>query len=155
MLMRNVSMNYIKNLVKVTLLATVCGGSPYTWAANGIMPVDDIEITLPTNEVLRLRRVADHAHTLTFRRNDKVIWIQRYEQEFDRLWDWAFFVPIVPKAYVKDLDQNGLYEVAIATWDGGNNMANRTALVFTIGEDAPRHYATRKFNLEYGKSAYP
>lgn len=147
-------MPFTRSRVRGGLLFILALGSACE-AANGVMPVDDTEIILPNGYALSLKRVGAHAQNLTMRRKDERIWSKRYEEEYDRLWDWAFFVPVVPGRYAVDLDGDGSVEVGIATWDGGNNIANRDALVFSIHEDGPRYRDRRKFNLEFGKSVYP
>ncbi|MEQ1878662.1 MAG: hypothetical protein ABL958_18610 [Bdellovibrionia bacterium] len=79
---------------------------------------------------------------------------QCYEEEFDRLWDYAFFVPIKPGKYFDDVNGDGFPEVGIATWDGGNNIIHRYGLAFSVKGNKLTYFGRQKFNLEYGESIY-
>lgn len=128
-------------------------------AAHGEMPVDDVDLNLPDGRSIHLKRIGDHRQLITIEkgsgRKRVVLGKQEFEEEFDRLWDWAFFVPIKPKKYVVDVNKDGYPEIGIATWDGGNNIDNRYALVFSVRGNRLVYVDQRKFNLEYGESIYP
>jgi hypothetical protein len=128
-------------------------------AAQGEMPVDDVDLNLPDGRSIHLKRIGDHRQLVTLVKNSDhnkvVLWKKEFEEEFDRLWDWAFFVPVRPKKYVVDINRDGYPEIGIATWDGGNNIDNRYALVFSVLENQLVYIGRRKFNLEYGRSLYP
>ncbi len=140
-------------IVVLLLLSAEC------LAANGEMPVDDVDLNLPDGRSLHLKRIGDHRQLLTIEKgtdtHKNILWKKEFEEEFDRLWDWAFFVPIKPKRYVADINNDGFPEIGIATWDGGNNIDNRYALVFSVKGNKLVYVDRRRFNLEYGESIYP
>lgn len=124
-------------------------------AAGGKMPIDDTELRLPDGREIVLDLRGEHSHEVLLLASDRLLWSRVYEEEYDRLWDYAFFVPVKSgRRYVYDVNGDGYPEIAIATWDGGNNIANRTALVFTVLPASLEYYATEKFNLEYGEYVY-
>ncbi len=124
-------------------------------AVNGWIPVDDTELTLPDGRMVSSIRTGDHSHKIVLKNGKKVLWSYNFEFEYDRLWDDAFFVPIKPKKYFFDLNHDGYFEIAIATWDGGNNMEHRDAVIFTVKENSLEYFGRHPFNLEYGTYVYP
>jgi hypothetical protein len=124
-------------------------------AANGVMPIDKTKIQLSGGRTVVTKRTGDHSHLILLEKDGVVLWKKEYEQEYNRLWDYAFFVPVKKKHYSLDINHDGYPEIAIATWDGGNNIADRTALIFTVKPNSLEFFTIRKFNLEYGESAYP
>jgi hypothetical protein len=124
------------------------------FAANGVMPIDKLRLRLPDGRMIISKRTDYHKHLLILKKGKIIIWQKEYEQEYDRLWDYAFFVPMKKGHFILDINHDGFPEVAIATWDGGNNIADRDALIFTVKPDRLEYYDRRKFNLEYGESAY-
>lgn len=66
-------------------------------------------------------------------RNDKknIIWSKVYEDNPERTWDYAYFSYLRPKKLLVDLDHDGFYEVAIATYDMGT-LIIRPVTVFSI-----------------------
>lgn len=121
-----------------------------TNAENGEMPIDNTDLTLPDGRKLELKRAGDHSHILYLKNGKKSIWKRTFEYEYDRLWDYAFFVPVKKGQYSVDVNKDGHPEIAIATWDGGNNIDNRYALVFSVLKNELKYYTKGKFNLEYG-----
>jgi hypothetical protein len=128
--------------------------SNVTLAANGEMPIDDRKIQLPDGRTITSIRCGDHCHCLVVAREQKQLRKQCYQEEFDRLWDYAFFVPIKKGVYVADVNGDGYPEIAVATWDGGNNIANRYALAFSLKGNKLIYFGRKKFNLEYGEYLY-
>ena len=121
-------------------------------AAQGVMPIDDTEITLLDGRVIKAVRCGDHCHCLEVIKNQQRLRRQCYQEEFDRLWDYTFFVPIKKGGlYSADIDGDGTLEIGIATWDGGNNIADRYALVFSVRGNKLVYMTRKKFNLEYGE----
>ena len=124
------------------------------FAANGVMPIDDKELKLLEGRKLLLKRAGVHSHTLLLMQNSNLVWKRTFEEEYDRLWDYAFFVPVKKGRYSVDINGDGNPEIAIATWDGGNNIAKRDALVFTVKKDSIKYLTRGKFNLEYGEYVF-
>jgi hypothetical protein len=118
------------------------------------MPLDDTEIRFPDGRSIEAIRCGTHCHCLVVKRGKSILRKQCYEEEFDRLWDYAFFVPIKPGKYVADVDGDGSLEIGVATWDGGNNIIHRYALAFSIKGDKLVYFGRKKFNLEYGEYLY-
>ena len=133
------------------LLVIFCS---YSSAKNGWIPVDDRKIILPDGRLILSVRKGDHSHSLALKKGDRILWERVFEEEYDRLWDYAFFVPIKPMKYSFDLNSDGFPEIAIATWDGGNNMAGRDALLFTVKLTELKYIGRYPFNLEYGESVF-
>ena len=124
-------------------------------AVNGEMPIDDTTLKLRDGRILQLQRRGDHAHALILRDGKRALWTMEFSEEYDRLWDYAFFVPMLPpNVYQRDVNHDQFPEVAIATWDGGNNMMHRTALIFSVLPSSMRYLCTRPFNLEYGRAVF-
>ena len=121
--------SYMKNLkntvISVLTLIFVTCFSTISFAPNGDMPVDDVTLKLSDGRVLHLSRISQHAHIFTIKKSGKLICKRKYEEEYDRVWDWAFFVPVKKGHYEADVNGDGMPEIAIATWDGGNNIAER------------------------------
>jgi len=128
--------------------------TPKINSANGVMPIDDAEIKLPDGRILLAKRDSGQSHWLILKLKNQTLWIKRFELEYDRVWAYAFFVPVKKGHYIYDLNRDGSPEVAVATWDGGNNIANRYALVFSVKNNSLRYYDRKKFNLEYGEYVY-
>jgi hypothetical protein len=63
-----------------------------------------------------------------------IIWSKIYESNNERAWPYAYFLRIKPGRFVYDLDGDGNKEVALSTYDMGNNMV-RDILIFTILKD--------------------
>jgi hypothetical protein len=135
--------------IPVLLLAV---GSAY--GANGKMPIDDTELKLTDGRMIEAVRCGTLCHCLVVTRAKKILRKQCYEEEFDRLWNYAFFIPVKPGKYVTDVDGDGNPEIGIATWDGGNNIINRYGLAFSLKGNKLVYFGRKKFNLEYGEYLY-
>ena len=142
----------LKRSAKVAVFFLTVAVSAY--AANGKMPIDDTELVLPDGRKIEAVRCGTHCHCLTMMRAKEVLRKQCYQEEFDRLWDYAFFVPVKPGKYTADVDGDGNLEIGIATWDGGNNIINRYGLAFSIKGNKLVYFGRKKFNLEYGEYLY-
>lgn len=142
----------LKNLGRLTLFA--CFFSNVAVAANGEMPIDDTGISLPDGRKIETIRCGGHCHCLVVKRAKTILRKQCYEQEFNRLWDYAFFVPVKPGKYISDVDGDGNPEIGVATWDGGNNIINRYGLAFSLKGNKLVYFGRKKFNLEYGEYLY-
>lgn len=146
---------FIKNLKKAVRVSVILAlGAASGYAADGKMPIDDTEIKLSDGRIIEAVRCGAHCHCLFVKRGKNTLNKQCYEEEFDRLWDYAFFVPVKPGRYIFDINGDGAPEIGVATWDGGNNIANRYALIFSIQGNKLTYFGREKFNLEYGESLY-
>lgn len=153
--MPNLWKSFIRNPKRIAnALVIFLLGSASAYAANGKMPIDDTEIKLPDGRAIEAIRCGVHCHCLVVKRAKNVLRKQCYEEEFDRLWDYAFFVPVKPGKYIADVDGDGNSEIGIATWDGGNNIINRYGLAFSIKGNKLVYFGRKKFNLEYGEYLY-
>ena len=153
--MQNLLKSFIENLKRsASLFFVSIAMMQGSYAANGKMPIDDTTLALPDGRAIEAIRCGTHCHCLVIKRDRQILGKQCFEEQFDRLWDYAFFVPIKPKKYVWDLDRDGSVEIGVATWDGGNNIANRYALAFSVRGNKLIYYGRQKFNLEYGESVY-
>lgn len=146
------SIKSLKKIAKVS--ATLILSCVSVYASNGKMPIDDTEIKLPDGRTIEAVRCGIHCHCLEIKQAKKILRKQCYEQEFDRLWDYAFFVPIKPGKYWADVNGDGTIEIGVATWDGGNNIIHRDALAFSIKGNKLVYFGRKKFNLEYGEYLY-
>jgi hypothetical protein len=129
-------------------------GGVSAFGANGKMPIDDTELDLPDGRRIETVRCGNNCHCLVVKRGSSVLRKQCYQEEFDRLWHYAFFVPIKPGKYSADVNGDGYPEIGIATWDGGNNIINRYALAFSLKGNKLVYFGRKKFNLEYGEYLY-
>jgi hypothetical protein len=88
-------MKNLKNSILVFIAVLSCSNTIF--AKNGIMPVDDKELKLPGGKKIVIKRVGDHSQTIYLKKKGKIVWQKTFEEEYDRLWDYAFFVPIKKK----------------------------------------------------------
>lgn len=114
-------------------------------ASHGQMPINDTKIRLLDGRTIQAIRCGVHCHCLVVKQDLQTLSKRCYQEEFDRLWDYAFFVPVKPGQYSIDINKDGAPEVGVATWDGGNNIDDRYAIVFTIRGD--KLYYLEKRNL--------
>ncbi|MBI6546890.1 MAG: hypothetical protein HY692_08855 [Cyanobacteria bacterium NC_groundwater_1444_Ag_S-0.65um_54_12] len=137
----------------------VFGNAPALANEDGI-PTENTTLRLPDGRFVNLERLSQHETQMTLEkrtaRGRKILWKRVYEQEYDRLWDEAFFVPIKPNRYIVDLDRNGTWEIGIATYDGGNSLY-RYALIFSVKKDALVFYGTspKQIDLVMPTSIFP
>jgi hypothetical protein len=145
---------YLRSLSKgITPLIFI--SSSIALAINGYIPIDNTRIKLSNGTEVLTVRVSPTSHKVVLKRKQKVLWERTFEEEYDRLWEYAFFVPIKKNHFSYDLNHDGKLKIAIATWDGGNAMDHRTALIFTVTNNSLEYYGAHKFNLEYGRYVYP
>ena len=126
----------MKDLSKVLVGIVFALGSfgPANANEDGI-PTEKDTLDLPGGRVVKLLRVSQHETRISLERHSgsrsKVLWTRVYEQEYERLWDQAFFVPVRPGRYFVDLNGDGAPEIGIATWDGGNYLFGH-GLLFSV-----------------------
>lgn len=142
----------LKNAARTLSIVLLASASVY--AANGKMPIDDTELVLPDGRKIEAVRCGTLCHCLVVTRAKKILRKQCYSEEFDRLWNYAFFIPVKPGKYVADVDEDGNPEIGIATWDGGNNIIHRYGLAFSVIGNKLVYFGRKKFNLEYGEYLY-
>lgn len=125
-------LSFIKrNAIKLITLLTVA--SPLYGLCND--PFKKIDLKLPDGRSLHLKRKELHVWTLFLKdKNDKVLWQKTYSQDFDSLWDYAYFIKVKGKQHFLDVNGDGYPEIALSTWDGGN-APNRPAIIFTVKEN--------------------
>ena len=143
----------LKNLSRFTRVLIF--SSNMAFAVNGAIPVDNTRVRLPDGREVFSIRAGPNSHTIVLKQKQKVLWQKTFEYEYDRLWDYAFFVPIKKGRFAYDLNHTGYPKIAIATWDGGNAMDRRTALIFEVKANSLEYYTTHRFNLEYGHYVFP
>ena len=114
----------------------------------------NFKLTLKDRRILVLRNVGDTAcHELSLRSpTGAFLWDRSYCTDFDLLWFHPFFVPVKPGQYEVDLNHDGLPEVGVAVWDGGNSPRPRLAIIFTVEQKALRPYGRVKYYIESGDS---
>lgn len=97
-------------------------------------------LKLPNNRWIWLKKVDEHKTKVILGKKfknskgkliNKVIWAEEYEENYDALWDYAYFLKIKSGKYFSDINHDGRLEVAIMPFDNGNNMI-RHALIFTV-----------------------
>lgn len=101
----------------------------------GDPPIERDFLSLPDGRWIELRKVDWHTTRIILGgKNKKHIWSVEYEQEYDHLWDYAYFVKLKSNRFLSDLDQDGSQEVGIATYELGINMI-RNILIFSVKKD--------------------
>ena len=67
------------------------------------------------------------------RKNKTVLWDKSFGTGNDNLiwWD-AHFMPVVSGKFIHDVDNDGIEEIAIGTWHGGNDVTSCAAYVFSL-----------------------
>lgn len=119
----------LNKFILVCILAVtmpVCAGDP---------PIERDFLSLPDGRWLELRKVNWHKTRIILgKKNKKHIWSSEYEQEYDHLWDYAYFVKLKSNRFLVDLDRDDFPEVGIATYEMGINMI-RDILIFSVKKD--------------------
>lgn len=89
------------------------------------------------------------------RRKANVLWDKTFGTKKDDLiwWD-AHFMPVVSGKFIYDIDNDGIEEIAIATWHGGNDITSCTAYVFSLKEDTLVLKEQKRINYEFSRSVY-
>jgi len=87
---------YLKNQNKILFVFLILF-SKITLAVNGDIPVDNTYLRLPDGREIFSVRKGDHSHQIVLKDKQKILWQKTFEYEYDRLWDYAFFVPIKKK----------------------------------------------------------
>ena len=97
-------------------------------------PFDKTELKLPDGRLLVLNKIEEHMWVLSLHdKKRRLLWKKTYSQDFDSLWDFAYFIKVKGKDYARDLNRDGYLEIALSTWDGGNGP-KRPAIIFSVKE---------------------
>jgi len=91
---------------------------------------------------------------LFLRKGKRVLWDKTFSQEYGALWNRAYFVPLVPGQFIVDLNNDGLTEIAVATWHGGNAVWSNLAIIFTLKNDQLEFLKTFPINVEFSRSVF-
>lgn len=91
---------------------------------------------------------------LFLRKGKRVLWDKTCSQEYGALWNRAYFVPLVPGQFIADLNNDGLTEIAVATWHGGNAVWSNLAIIFTLKNDQLEFLKTFPINVEFSRSVF-
>jgi hypothetical protein len=89
------------------------------------------------------------------RNKTTVLWDKTFGSGNDNLiwWD-AHFMPVVSGKFIHDVDNDGIEEIAIGTWHGGNDVTSCTAYVFSLKENALVLKEKKRINYEFSRSVY-
>jgi hypothetical protein len=89
------------------------------------------------------------------RKKETILWDKIFGTGRDNLiwWD-AHFMPVVSGKFIYDIDNDGIEEIAIATWHGGNDITSCTAYVFSLKEDTLVLKEKKRINYEFSRSVY-
>jgi hypothetical protein len=83
------------------------------------------------------------------------IWSKRFESNDNRSWAYAYFAYIKPGKLEYDFDGDGFSEIAVATFDLGNNVI-RPVLIFSVqGDEIVFVDESEPINLAADDSVYP
>lgn len=100
-------------------------------------------LKLPNNRWIWLKKVDEHKTKVILGKKiknsrgkliNKVIWSEEYEEKYDALWDYAYFLKIKSGKFFTDINNDGYQEVAIMPFDDGLLMV-RHVLLFTVKPD--------------------
>ncbi len=108
---------------------------------------DNTELLLPNGISLQTKKTGKLSSTLILKKKNRLVWKKQYEEAFDSLWHYAYFVPILKNQYYSDVNDDGYIEVAVGIWDGGNSPC-RKAHIFSIREKSLKYIATRDTGSE-------
>lgn len=137
------SRNSLRNALVVCLIGPVSLNTPALANEDGV-PTELTSLKLSDGRFVKLSRIGQHSTRVTLEsglgKKRRVLWNRVYEQEHDRLWDQAFFIPVRPGRYIVHLKGSKPPIIAINTFDGGNYLHNY-ALLFAVGRRSLRFYA--------------
>lgn len=148
--MKNQSQTKLNKFIFVCFLVVV------RFAFAGDPPIERDFLSLPDGRWIELRKIDWHTtRVILGGKHKKKIWSIEYEQEYDHLWDYAYFVKLRSNRFVVDLDHDGFPEVGITTWELGNNMI-RDVLIFSVKKDRMEFIKKQgPFNLAEDGNVFP
>lgn len=127
--------NFMKNHVKI--LSSVLKFVLFFLATNCAAldaPIERDFIPLPNDRWIWLEKVDVHASRIILGSGPRAfsnrIWFRKYEEEYERVWDYTFFVRILPGQFVV-ADKLGRPLVAIVPYDISNNP-HRMAIIYRV-----------------------
>jgi hypothetical protein len=91
---------------------------------------------------------------LFMRKNNKVIWDKTFSDDFNILWNSAYFIPLIPEQFILDINFDGNPDFAIATSHGGQAVWKNLAVIFTIIDNEIKFLKTFPINIEFSKSVF-
>lgn len=117
-------------------------------------------LKIPTGQELILKSklapkcYKDDNNEMCFPTNKLFLKTKRGTKDFSKLvskWDYFFvyFVKLTKSSHVADLDNDGIYEVAIAPNVAGNNVII-DAYIYSVSNTKLIPYGKGQFNIEYG-----
>jgi hypothetical protein len=133
------------------------------WAKEGDPYVEKLwdkkYLKFSTGEEVLLADLEKHGgeanfHRLFLRKGKKILWDKTFSQEYGALWNRAYFIPLVPRQFIADLNNDGFSEIAVATWHGGNAVWSNLAIIFTLKNDQLEFLKTFPINIEFSRSIY-
>ncbi len=128
--------------VAITVGLMLAAASPASANDEGI-PTEMDTLHLADGRVIRLLRISQHETKMWLEKGSggrrQVIWTKVFEQEYEGLWDQAFFVPVRPGRYIVDVDRDGTPEIGVATWDGGNYFYGY-GLLFSVKKRSIKYF---------------
>lgn len=138
------------NIVLMGILMVV--GSAFA----GDPPIERDFLTLPDGRWIKLKKIDwQKTRIILGDKHKKKIWSRAYEQEYDRLWEYAYFVRLKRNRFLVDLDHDGFPEVGIATYDMGNAMI-RNVLIFSVKKDRLEFVKIQgPYNLAADENVFP
>lgn len=122
----------------------------------GDPPIDRNFLSLPDGRWIKLKKVGDYTTRMILGdKHKKKVWSREYEQEYDRLWEYAYFVRLKRNRFLVDLDHDSFPEVGIATYDMGNAMI-RNVLIFSVKKDHLEFVKIKgPYNLAADENVFP
>lgn len=98
-------------------------------------PFKIVKLTLDDGRVIQLLKKSTHSWSLSLLDDSgQTLWSKNYSEDFDSLWEYAYFIKIKQNSYLRDINKDGRPEFALSTWEGGN-APNRPAIIFTVEEN--------------------
>ncbi len=141
-------------IVLLSLSAIAKEADPYVetlWNKNYLKVSNEDEIILAHLESYGGK---PNHQRLFLRRNKKVLWDKTFSQEYGALWNSAYFIPLIPDQFFVDLNNDGFYEFAVATYHGGQAVWNNLAIIFSLRDDKIEYLKTFPINVEFSRSVY-
>ncbi len=89
------------------------------------------------------------------RERSSVLWDKTFGTDNDEsIWWKANFMPVVPGKFIHDIDGDGIEEISIGTWHGGNDVTSCEAYVFSLKGNSLLLKEKKQINYEFTRSTY-